>query len=179
MELINAMEGRRSIRKFKEGAKVTEEQLKELVKAARLAPSWVNYQPVRYYAAISEEGIKAVKSALSEVNQPKVNNVSALVVMTFIKGLSGFRKDGSQANPTGEGWGYFDTGSAAYGFCLKAYEMGLGSLIIGGRDEARLRELLSIPAGEAIVSVIALGDEEFHPKSPGRKEPEELIKRIF
>ena len=39
----------------------------------------------------------------------------------------------------------------------QARELGLGTLIMGIRDEAKIREILSIPEEECIVAVIALG----------------------
>ena len=40
---------------------------------------------------------------------------------------------------------------------LKATELGLATLIMGIRDEKKIREMLNIPTEEIIVAVIALG----------------------
>ena len=51
--MTNAIVNRRSIRKYTDKA-VSEEQVKELLTAASLAPSWTNSQPSRYYVAMGE-----------------------------------------------------------------------------------------------------------------------------
>lgn len=49
MELREAMEARRSMRKYEAEKKVTREQVEELIQAAYLAPSWKNSETPRYY----------------------------------------------------------------------------------------------------------------------------------
>ena len=48
-------------------------------------------------------------------------------------------------------------------------KLGLGTLVMGIRDEKRIRELLSIPSQETIVSVIAVGYPDIDPLQPKRK----------
>ena len=52
---------------------------------------------------------------------------------------------------------------------LKATELGLGTLVMGIRSEERLREIVSIPPEETIVSVIAVGYADIDPLKPKRK----------
>ena len=52
----------------------------------------------------------------------------------------------------------------------KAKELGLDTLIMGIRDAQKLRELLSIPDSQEVVSVIAVGYGEATPPKPKRKE---------
>ena len=52
MELINVITDRRSIRRFKQDA-VSDEMIRELLDAARLAPSGGNCQPWRFVVIIS------------------------------------------------------------------------------------------------------------------------------
>lgn len=54
MELLKAMEARRSIRKFKTDP-VPDESIKELINAGKLAPSGTNIQPTRYVIIKSED----------------------------------------------------------------------------------------------------------------------------
>lgn len=61
MELLDAIQARRSIRKFKPDP-VPDNLVQELLEAARLAPSGVNVQPWRFVVVKSEEG-KAKLSA--------------------------------------------------------------------------------------------------------------------
>ena len=59
---------------------------------------------------------------------------------------------------------------------LKATELGIGSLIMGIRDEKKIRTLLNIPASEIIVSVIALGISDIEPERLKRKNIDEICK---
>ena len=54
MELQNALETRRSIRKY-QAKPVEPEKIRQMIQAAILAPSWKNSQVTRYYVAQSEE----------------------------------------------------------------------------------------------------------------------------
>ena len=59
MELEQAMENRRSIRKY-EAKPVETEKIRKMIQAAGLAPSWKNSQVTRYYVAQSEEAVAKV-----------------------------------------------------------------------------------------------------------------------
>lgn len=54
MELLEAIQSRRSIRKFKTDA-IPENHIRELIDAGRLAPSGTNLQPTRYMVIKSED----------------------------------------------------------------------------------------------------------------------------
>ena len=48
MEFETLLESRRSIRSYDDSKEVTKEQIKQLVEAGILAPSWKNSQTARY-----------------------------------------------------------------------------------------------------------------------------------
>jgi nitroreductase len=54
MELLEALQSRRSVRKFKPDT-IPEKYIQELIEAGRLAPSGTNIQPTRYVVIKSEE----------------------------------------------------------------------------------------------------------------------------
>ena len=62
MELLEAIESRRSIRKF-QTKPVVNSLIKELIEAARLAPSGSNLQPTRFVVIKSEEARARLKEA--------------------------------------------------------------------------------------------------------------------
>ncbi|WP_434784704.1 nitroreductase family protein, partial [Thomasclavelia cocleata] len=97
-------------------------------------------------------------------------------VSTFIKNRSGFERDGTASNELGNGWGCYDLGIHNQNLILKATELGIGSLIMGIRNEKKIRTLLNIPASEIIVSVIALGISDIEPERPKRKNIDEICK---
>lgn len=73
MELEQAMENRRSIRKY-EAKPVETEKIRKMIQAAGLAPSWKNSQVTRYYVAQSEEAVAKVREALPEFNRNNTEN---------------------------------------------------------------------------------------------------------
>ena len=54
--------------------------------------------------------------------------------------------------------------------------MGLGTLIMGIRDSEALRNVLSVPENEIIVSVIAVGYSAEQPIMPKRKSVDDITK---
>lgn len=175
MELQKVIETRRSVRKYDASRKVTKEQISEIVQAAIQAPSWKNSQTARYPVVLSDELTKTMlNDCLPEFNA-KNSEGAALVVTTFVANRAGFNREGQPDNEVGNGWGFYDLGLHNENFVLKAKEIGLDTLIMGIRDEKKIREVLQIPDAETIVAVIALGYGEQEPEMPKRKKPEDIV----
>lgn len=165
---------RRSVRSYKAGTVITENQVRELFLAAQNAPSWANQQPSRYYVAISKEKHDAVLEMIGG-NKDRVANAPVLIVSTFEKGKSGFFR-GQATNEVGEGWGAFDNGLSNAYLVLKARAMGFDTLIMGMRDSDALRREFNIPENETIMTVIALGYRDAEPGTPAHKPLDEVVK---
>ena len=54
--------------------------------------------------------------------------------------------------------------------------MGFDTLIMGMRDADKLRALFSIPEGETVMAVIALGYRAEEPVRPNRKKLDDIVK---
>lgn len=175
MELQKALEQRRSIRKYQEKP-VEEEKLKELIKAASLAPSWKNSQVSRYYIAKSEQAVQKVREALPEFNQKNSLHAPVLITTAIVMNRSGYNVDGTPTNELENGWGYYDCGMQNMNLLLKAEELGLSTLVMGIRDAQILKSVFDIPDEESVVSVIAVGYGDISPDMPKRKELEEIAK---
>ncbi|MCI9132237.1 nitroreductase family protein [Thomasclavelia cocleata] len=176
MELDTIINTRRSIRKYK-NQPIEVEKVEMIIKAAVEAESWKNSQTARYHIITSKELlIEFKKTCLPEFNQENCKDAPVLIVSTFIKNRSGFERDGTASNELGNGWGCYDLGIHNQNLILKATELGIGSLIMGIRDEKKIRTLLNIPASEIIVSVIALGISDIEPERPKRKNIDEICK---
>lgn len=174
MEFQQVIEKRRSIRKYDGSKKVTEAQVRELIEAANYAPSWKNSQTARYYCVVSEEMVEKVRTeCLPPFNQNNAEGAGALIVTTFVKNRAGFNPTGEPTNELGNIWGAYDLGLANQNLVLKATEMGLGTLIMGIRDEKRLYEMLNIPEEQCVVAVIAVGYPNIDPQMPARKPVDE------
>ena len=177
MEFSQLLESRRSIRHYKPGMKISEDQIKVMLDAARQAPSWKNSQTGRYYVAVSEDKLNYVRTqCLPEFNAKNTENAVAYVITAFEKGCAGFAPDGTPSNELGDEWGAYDLGLQNANLILKARETGYDSLIMGIRDEKALRSGFDIPESQEIVAVIAIGVREKDPIKPPRKDLGETAK---
>ena len=175
MELQEVIEKRRSIRKYKQ-QKVSHQDIETMIQAAILAPSWKNSQVSRYYVVESDEMVTQIKNTLPEFNQNNAKDAPVLIVSSIVLNRSGFNRDGTPTNELGNGWGYYDCGLHNMNLLLKATELGLSTLVMGIRDQDKIKELLNIPENEAVVSVIALGYGDIDPEMPKRKTVEDITK---
>ena len=177
MEFQTLIENRRSVRKYSSHTNVTKEQIQQLVQAALEAPSWKNTETGRYYCVLSEDmSQKLRKECLCYANNDNKTEHAALIVTTFVHNRAGFQTDGTPDNEIGNGWGCYDLGLQNENLILKATELGLSTLIMGLRDGDKIREMLSIPESETIVSVIAVGKADEEPSRPRRRELEDVLK---
>ena len=175
MELQNALETRRSIRKY-QAKPVEPEKIRQMIQAAILAPSWKNSQVTRYYVAQSEEALQKVREALPEFNRNNTKDAPVLIVSTIVKGRSGYNVDGTASNELEDGWGCYGCGMQNMNLLLKATELGLGTLVMGIRDAGKLKEVFEIPEEEIVVSVIGVGYADVDPEMPKRKSVDETAK---
>lgn len=98
-----------------------------------------------------------------------------LIAVTFLKGRSGFERDGSYTTKKGDRWQMFDAGIAAQSFCLAAKEYGLGTVIMGIFDEDGISGLLELPEDQELAALIAIGWPADEPEAPTRKSVEDLL----
>ncbi len=175
MELLEAIEKRRSVRKFTDD-KVTDEQIREILEAARMAPSWANTQVWEFIVIRERETLERIAETYSEFNPARkcTINASALIMACAKRDVSGF-KEGKQTTKYNE-WFMFDLGLAVQNLCLRAHELGLGTVIAGLFDHDKCREILSVPEGYEVVVSIPVGVPAVAAKKgPPRKELGEFV----
>lgn len=172
MELQKCLETRKSIRKYKD-TPVSKEMIQEVIKAAQLAPSWKNTQVSRYYVATGDAKKEFAEKCLPTFNRNNTENAPVLMVTTVVDGLSGYTQQGD--THLKHGFACFDNGLQVANLCLKATELGLGTLIIGIYKEAAIREFFNIPENEIVVAVLSLGYPDIDPDAKPRKAVEEIV----
>ena len=174
MEYEVLLNVRRSIRSYKENMTVRKETIEEMIGAAQKAASWKNSQTARYYVALSEEAIQAVRAALPGFNQNSTVNACAYIITAFETKRAGFDREGNPDNELGDEWGAYDLGLANENMILKACELGLDTLIMGLRDADALRAYFGIPASQQVAAVISVGYRTADPAMPKRKPLEDV-----
>ena len=174
MELTKCINERRSIRKYKY-AEITREEIEELIKSAQMAPSWKNSQTARFFVAHSNEYKEKMIDALPSFNKDRAKDASCIIVSAIVKGISGYNADSEPITHLGNGFECFDNGLAVENLCLKAYEMGYGTLIMGLYKEQVIREIFNSPDTISIATVIAVGKADISPDTPQRNELSEIL----
>lgn len=148
--VVNEISSRRSAMAFKSDS-IGDGIISKLFTAASYAPSAYNEQPWRFYFAQhhNPESFSKILSALAPGNREWARNASMLVLTAAKTDLSLTGEPNYHA--------LHDLGLATAFLILQAESMGLVSHIMGGFDHEQIREVLRIPAGCALGSVIALG----------------------
>jgi nitroreductase len=168
------IKNRRSIRRFQDKP-ITAETLEALFETARYAPSWGNLQCWELVVIRNPEDKKKLAGLLSAKN-PATKCTETAPVLLGICGnpqKSGFYK-GVQVTRY-QHWFLYDLGIISQTLCLKAWELGLGSVIIGSFNHKAAEEVLQVPSGNELVALIALGYPDHDPPAPKRREVAEFV----
>jgi nitroreductase len=174
MDLMEAIKGRRSIRKYKADP-VPEEALRKVMEAVRWAPSWANTQCWEVIV-VKDSKIKSELATTLTKTNPSLSSMTEaplVIVLCGKKGVSGFKK-GEAATVKGD-WLMFDTGIAMQNLCLTAYSLGLGTVVVGLFDHKKAEEILGVPQNVEVVAISPLGYPAAEGVVPKRKEPSEFI----
>jgi nitroreductase len=175
MELTDAILHRRSVRKFSD-QDVTDEELRQILEAARWAPSWANTQ-VWEFVVVRDRGlIEQVTSTYVDKNPATKASLSAsaLIVACAKTGVSGCY--GGRDVTKFSNWFMFDLGIAVQNLCLKAHELGLGTVVVGLLDHDACKKVICLPDGYEVVAVLPVGRPLTEPKKgPARRSLGEFV----
>ncbi|MGI6239824.1 MAG: nitroreductase family protein [Christensenellales bacterium] len=145
----------RSQRAFDANRAITRAELESLVSLARIAPSAMNRQPLKYFLSCDEETNRVIQPMtiwarrLPELQLPPEGQLpTAFIIILVDRAIAADVKSADM-----------DVGIAAQTMLLGAAEMGLNGCMIGSfRPE--LRAALGIPETLEISLVVALGKGE-------------------
>jgi len=170
MELQKAIESRKTVRKFTDHY-IPNEDLKKILDAARRAPSWANTQVWEFVVLRDRELIGQVTECYSPNNPSRKCSIdaSAVIVVCAKLNVSGCL-GGKPLTPFNE-WYMFDLGMAVENMCLRAHDIGLGSVVVGSMDHEKIAEICKVPDDYAVVVTVPLG-EPLDPEKPGAKKKE-------
>lgn len=174
MELSEVIRTRRSIRQFKSDP-VPEVVLKELLEAARIAPSGTNLQPTRYVIIKSKEEREKLKDCtpLPFVPEAPVIIACCYDTMSYQRGTS-TRVDGLDTASLHAYMG-LNVAIAIEHLVLKAVDLGLGSCWVMMFDKEKTRELIGLDERYKLVALLPVGYPDQSPEARPRLELKDLI----
>jgi nitroreductase len=148
---MDIIKTRKSIRSYKE-KEVEDEKIKQILEAARLAPSWANKQCWKYIIVNKKEKIQKLSAGI--INS-WMKNAKCIVVACADPKQSGSRN----------GMDYYlvDLAISMEHLVLAATNLGLGTCWIGGFNEAKVKKVLDIPEKIKVVAMTPVG----YPSEPG------------
>ncbi len=146
--IYESITNRRTIRKFKQ-QEVPREVLKKCVDAARLSPSGLNAQPLKYVIVDDKRLLPQVFCTLKwAASIPSYKHAPDEVPAAYIVILLDTKIREHPGN---------DTGIAAMSISMVAYDAGVASCILGSVERPNLKQILQIPDHQQILLVVALG----------------------
>ena len=174
MDLMEAIRGRRSIRKYRQDP-VPESALQTILDAVKWAPSWANTQCWEVIV-VKDPKVKAeLATALPNGNPGIASLIDAPLALILCgkKGISGYYK-GQTSTVKGD-WLMFDTGLAMQNLCLASHALGLGTVVIGLFDHQKVEEILGVSKGVEVVAMTPLGYPATEGVTPKRKDISEFV----
>ncbi|MDE6332150.1 MAG: nitroreductase family protein [Muribaculaceae bacterium] len=160
---------RRSCRNF-QSEPIDRSLLLAVLDAARLAPSAVNRQPVRYMVLDAQNDPEARDIILKVYNRPWIATAPVYVIAIGLHDTAWHRPcDGKDHTD-------IDAAIAVEHICLAAAALGLGSCWVCNFDAPELHKLLDLGESEEPIAIVPLGypADENAPRR-GRKSLDEIV----
>jgi nitroreductase len=172
--LMDVIRRRVSCRSFS-AEPVSDQELNSVIEAARLAPSANNEQPWRFIA-VRESAIRdsiAQRVLGAPVPNTFLANAPCILVLCSARPLLSATNIGGRLRDVP--YDGLDLGIAGEHLCLRATELGLGTVWIGWFRKDILAKLLHIPRRVYILALIGLGHIAEQGKGRSRKNLEEIL----
>ena len=145
---------------------VEKEKILQVIEAARIAPSAVNFQPWHFIVVTSEE----MKSKIAETySRDWFRKAPAIIVVCGDHSSSWKRNDGKDHCD-------IDVAIAVEHMTLAAADMGLGTCWVCAFDAAKCHQVLDLPENLEVIALLPIGypaDDEVPQKK--RKSINEIV----
>lgn len=140
---------------------VEADKLAKIVEAGRHAMSARNLQPWQFIVVRDRERLKSM-GALCSTGRFVADAPSAVVIL---KDLGNTR------------WGDVDCAQAVQNMATAAWALGLGTCWVGNFDQDKLKQMLAVPEGWAIFTILPFGyaDEKNPPQARPLKKRSEMV----
>ncbi|MFC1915974.1 nitroreductase family protein [Chloroflexota bacterium] len=164
MELKEAIRKRQSVRDY-EDKPVPEEKLRNVLEAARLAPSSSNRQPWKFIVVKDSERRQALARAAN--NQAFVGEAPVIIAAVAT--------NPEEVMACGVPRYAVNLAIAVDHMTLAAADEGLGTCWIGSFSQQEVREILGIPEKYKVVTIFPLGFPRREKETKKRKSLEEIV----
>ena len=146
---------------------IAEDQLAQVLEAARLAPTADNRQPFR---------LVVIRTAGREQELQRVYDKDWFVQAPLVIAACGVPAENWVRKQDGKNYNDVDVAIVMDHLILAAADLGLGTCWIAAFDPAAARELLELPDGVEPVAFTPLGHPADAPRQKARKKMDELVR---
>ena len=173
-DLLEIIKERRSVRKYTD-QEISEESLNTIMEAVRWSPSWANTQCWEIVNVKDATLRKQLQEPIGPKNPATKAIVAAPILLALCAklGTSGYYKD--MVTTKFVDWFMYDLGLACQTLCLTAQSLGIGTVIVGLFDHNKAAEILKVPAGHEVVTLIPMGYPQKTGSAPKRREVSEFL----
>jgi nitroreductase len=167
MNLKDALEGRRSVRRYTDRP-VGRDLIVSLLEAAETAPSAGNMRAREYYVVTRKE----IKSALSVAAFGQEHVAEAPVVIVVCADPARSR---TRYGDRGQLYSIQDAAAATVCLLLAAFDSGLGGCWTGAFDDAAVRDMLDLPGRLLPTAMVSIGWPDESPSPPQGRDMMEAV----
>ncbi len=157
-KILNILKERRSIRRYQE-KEISKEIIESIIDSARFAPTAINIQPWEFIVITD----KKIREKIADITDyGKFIKQAPVCIAVFCKDTKYYLEDGC---------------SATVYILLAAKAYGLGTCWVAGdkkRYTEQIRELLQVPSGYKLISLISIGYPDESP-FPKKRKLEEVL----
>lgn len=168
MDVFETIRLRSSVRFFTE-AEVTDDDIKKLIDAARLAPSAGNIQPWEFIVVRNREIRRRL--AVAALHQRFIEEAPVAIVVCADQARSSMGYGSRGANL----YCIQDTAAATENMLLAARALGLGTCWVGAFHEDEVKSTLRLPEGIRPVAIIPVGYPAERPRPRHRRPIEQIV----
>jgi nitroreductase len=160
VDVFDAIQNRRSARRFKQDKPVEQKKLHRILEACRAAPSSHNRQPWEFIVITDKDVLKAISNETADGRFLADAPMAVAMVLDPKVSPDQYIADG---------------GIMTQNFALAAYALGLGTCWVGTMNRDRVKQILGVPASKHILTVLPLGYADGRLRATRRKHLKDIV----
>lgn len=168
MDVFEAIKQRRSVRAYT-SEEISEEDIKKLIEAARLAPSAGNIQPWEFVIVRNAETKR--KLSYAALHQIFIEEAPVVIVVCADAARSSMGYGSRGANL----YCLQDTAAATENMLLAAHALGLATCWVGAFHEDEVAKAVNTPRNVRPVAIVPVGRPARKPSAPAKRSIREIV----